>query len=324
MTGGHAGPGLVLFEPASNAQHSSDTSHSVLDLLAAADDAAACYSTDAMSRRAVELARSAVGLERVGLYLRHPSRPRVVCGTWGTDLEGNTSDEHAFEHEFCQLDFERLRRLPSTGSRWLHFQDVPLHAEKTGWMQEITRGWLVVTPLLAAGELIGVMYNDSAISRTPISESSQIRAAAFCSLVAGQIALRDAISERPSEPAPAALSPMIRNVLEVVHASPHVSAGSLARQFAVSSPHLARSFKIEVGISFVEYRNHLRLRRFLDSIEQHDGNLMRAAMRAGFGSYSQLFRVFRATLGQNPREYLRARGVLVDETVDPLETDSRR
>jgi AraC-like DNA-binding protein len=79
------------------------------------------------------------------------------------------------------------------------------------------------------------------------------------------------------------------------------------RRLGVSAGKLARDFKTEMGLSLVEYRNRLRLERFLALVDRGGGNLLQAALDAGFGSYAQFHRVFRSLLGTTPREYLTGR-----------------
>jgi AraC-like DNA-binding protein len=57
----------------------------------------------------------------------------------------------------------------------------------------------------------------------------------------------------------------------------------------------------------VQYRNTLRALEFLRLSEPVDANLTRAAIEAGFGSYSQCHRVFRSLFGLSPREYFLSR-----------------
>jgi transcriptional regulator GlxA family with amidase domain len=59
-----------------------------------------------------------------------------------------------------------------------------------------------------------------------------------------------------------------------------------------------------MGVSLVGYKNRLRLERFFTLVHPGGGNLLQAALDAGFGSYAQFHRVFRDLLGTTPREYL--------------------
>ena len=70
---------------------------------------------------------------------------------------------------------------------------------------------------------------------------------------------------------------------------------------------LARVFKAEMGMSLVEYRNRLRLDRFTALLDTGHRNLLEAALAAGFGSYAQFHRVFRALRHVTPSDYRRRR-----------------
>ena len=81
----------------------------------------------------------------------------------------------------------------------------------------------------------------------------------------------------------------------------------IAGKLDISLSRLARVFKAEMGMSLVEYRNRLRLDRFLVLLNRGRTNLLEAALAAGFGSYAQFHRVFRALRHVTPRDYLRQR-----------------
>jgi AraC-like DNA-binding protein len=96
--------------------------------------------------------------------------------------------------------------------------------------------------------------------------------------------------------------PAVDRVARLLHADP--GAGDLtdlARIVGLSPSHLSRLFKTQMGTSIGRFRNQQRLRRFL----HHYGNGRRstaidAAHQAGFGSYAQLYRVFRQETGSRP------------------------
>jgi AraC-like DNA-binding protein len=70
---------------------------------------------------------------------------------------------------------------------------------------------------------------------------------------------------------------------------------------------LVKHFRRQVGVSLVDYRHRIRVERFLGLVERDGGNLLEAALDAGFGSYAQFHRVFRHLLGVTPKEYLTGR-----------------
>ena len=74
----------------------------------------------------------------------------------------------------------------------------------------------------------------------------------------------------------------------------HASAG-------VSPSHLSRLFKSQTGTSITRFRNQQRVQRFM--LLYRDGRhttALAAALEAGFGSYAQFYRVFRAETGGRP------------------------
>ncbi len=66
---------------------------------------------------------------------------------------------------------------------------------------------------------------------------------------------------------------------------------------------VSRHFHRDLGLTLTEYRTRLRLLRFIQLADQGEGNLLEAALHAGFGSYSQCHRAFQATLSCSPREF---------------------
>ena len=76
---------------------------------------------------------------------------------------------------------------------------------------------------------------------------------------------------------------------------------ALARACGLSPSHLSRLFKAQMGVSISRFRNQQRLERFLsiDGAGQR-GSTLAAAHAAGFGSYAQFYRVYRAATGGSP------------------------
>lgn len=77
----------------------------------------------------------------------------------------------------------------------------------------------------------------------------------------------------------------------------------LCRQLDVSEGYLSRRFAAELGTTLQDQRARLRILRFL-ALATGGRNWLEAALLAGFGSYSQLHRVFVRLVGMSPRKYL--------------------
>ena len=293
----------------------SSPSSGVVSVLSAADELVSYRDLDTILRRAVELARDRIGLERVAIFLEDDSG-EMLCGTFGTGLLGETTDErHIFFAKGHHHQEVHARALAGLG-RWLLLENAPLTAQLDSETRVIGYGWMVLTPIRSARGALGLMANDAALSASPVDEARQMQAAVFCSLVGNIIDLR----RQDAESLP--WRPLLASLPHVAHESPNelvvsvlrhlsrdltVDGNHLAKMLGVSPGKLARDFKAEMGVSLVEYRNRLRLERFLAMVDRGGGNLLEAALDAGFGSYAQFHRVFRAMLGTTPREYLTGR-----------------
>jgi AraC-like DNA-binding protein len=109
-----------------------------------------------------------------------------------------------------------------------------------------------------------------------------------------------------TSPATSAFHPAVsRAVRALREAGPPASLRELARRCQVSEAHLSKLFSEQLGISITDFRNRIRLERFLQLYG--DGTrhtLMAAALDAGFGSYAQFHRVFRRAMGYSPGEHV--------------------
>lgn len=84
---------------------------------------------------------------------------------------------------------------------------------------------------------------------------------------------------------------------------PSLERSTVCRALDVSESYLSRRFRAELGVSFAEQRARLRLARFSTHVTREHQNYLASAMLAGFGSYSQLHRVFTELLSISPRDY---------------------
>ena len=149
-------------------------------LVSLADDLNSSPDVETVYRRAVELARSRLNVERCAIFI---DKNGVFCGTYGTDYEGHTTDEHSSTIAADRKWAERTRLGSPTEPRW------HVDQEKHSWYSGDKRmvfneGWVVFTPILRAdGSTLGVFCNDSAISRAPIDPLQQELVAIFCTLL---------------------------------------------------------------------------------------------------------------------------------------------
>ncbi|MDQ8179380.1 AraC family transcriptional regulator [Pelagicoccus sp. SDUM812005] len=81
------------------------------------------------------------------------------------------------------------------------------------------------------------------------------------------------------------------------------SLTELARQVGLSSEHLSRLFKKQMGQSLSDYRSEQRFRAFREIYGEGIGmNILEASLAAGFGSYAQFYRIHIKKTGKAPSE----------------------
>jgi AraC-like DNA-binding protein len=255
---------------------------------------------DRVLRESIEFARTTILLERASIFLVGPGGHSMI-GTWGTSADGQTTDEHDLMFDVDEMVSEFFARL-AQGHAWSLYEDCPLITHEDGRSRTLGRGWLACTPIQGSGQPIGVLFNDTALTHAPIDEGKQARAVVLCSLLGRALdACRDCLFESPTVQCKPR-HPLVRHAAELLVADPSLSFQKLAERLHVSKGHLTRAFKRHADVSIVDYRNELRLAQFLSQVSSKA--LLDAALDAGFGSYAQFHRVFRARFGKPPREYL--------------------
>jgi AraC-like DNA-binding protein len=106
-------------------------------------------------------------------------------------------------------------------------------------------------------------------------------------------------------------------------AQPSIARPALCRALDVSTGFLSRCFQRELGLALQDQRAHIRVALFVTRVVRDRQGFLRAALDAGFGSYSQLHRVFVRVAGVTPREYFGG-GRNVRAEMKPAEHQMRR
>jgi AraC-like DNA-binding protein len=96
---------------------------------------------------------------------------------------------------------------------------------------------------------------------------------------------------------------LTRRVLQVLSQAPELALGRLSAEMKSSESELSRHVHRDLGMTFVRYRTRLRLLNFIQQVDRGQRNWLHCAQDAGFGSYSQAHRAFRAELGCTPRAF---------------------
>ena len=258
-------------------------------------------------RRAVELARDVLGMARVRiLLLDHPRG--LMLGTWGTDRSGAVIDEHDLVLAPGEADRAAIRRLEQDGRHFTVFEDCPLLEYGPGAVRAVGRGWVAKTPIRSARTAIAMFTNDAGTTGGAPDEVIQVHAAILCSLLGEMLTPLPRRLFPPATPGLPAPERLVASVVELLDADPALAGKQLAAALNTNLSHLCGVFRILMGMSLVDYRNRLRLQRVEALLDRGGATLMAAVREAGFGSYSQFHRVFRAHVGAGPREYLRGPG----------------
>lgn len=276
-------------------------------VLASFDELLHLDELDDVLKRAVELTRRKIGLRRVAIFLLDAERD-LMLGTWGTDLAGQTVDEHHVMYQVSDFDRRVFRRADREGCHYSVFDDCPIIEQTPSGARVVGKGWLGAIPIRGARGNLGLLFNDGGLTNEAMDVTKQARAALLCSFLA--VLLDRAPNKKKTAGAILGedVHPVVVGTLRLLAKNPSLVGKELAGELGLSVSRLARVFKEQMGISLVEYRNRLRLERFDVLVDQGGDNLFDAALAAGFGSYSQFHRVFRAKRGVTPKQYLKAQG----------------
>jgi AraC-like DNA-binding protein len=285
-----------------------------LSVLEATDELSGYRDENTLLRRAVELARSALGVERAAIFSRGRSLD-LLHGTWGSSAEGETTDEREIAFVMGAAHREAMTRASAGLGRWLLLDSAPLTAHVQGTTRIVGYGWNALTPIQSARGMLGLFVNDAAISGAPVDEKRQAQVVLYCALLGNLWELvraeRRALAAGEVEPAqtlaPSAAADIAARVLGLLEEDSALGRRQLAARLGVSESCLSRAFKSEMGFSVSQYRSRIKLERFFALVDGRRGNLLAAALDAGFGSYAQFHRVFRSVLGKTPSEYLAER-----------------
>jgi AraC-like DNA-binding protein len=258
---------------------------------------------DDLAKRAVELVLEVVGLVRAGIYF-YDDRLDLMVGTWGTDLRRAVTDEHYAMFRPGEQGRAAFARAISGEALWTVVENCPIILNAATSTRVIGRGWAVCTPICASGRTLGAMYNDAGLTRARVDRRKQESAALLCGLVGMLLAEMPRSRGRSFVSGSAAPHPAVTKAVRMLAEDPSSSGADLSALLQVSPGRFARVFKNEMGVSLVQYRNQLRLERFVKIMDGGGHSMMDAARAAGFGSYAQFHRVFQALRGTTPRAYL--------------------
>jgi len=277
-------------------------------LLVALDELRTVVDTDVVLRLAVEITRDRLGIYRARIFMFDRSR-NVMLGTWGMAPSCSVVDEHHIVSPLQASDREALRRSENGTAHFTVFENCPMIEHQEGTPRIAGPGRVAKTPIRSSQTPLGMMFNDVGAAADALDEVKQAQLAVLCSMLGTM--LDPVRGWRVRCGVPPGSSPSQRLVaatVEMLDRDPGLGTKSLAAELHISESRLGALFKTLMGMSLVDYRNLQRLDRFEALVDGDPSSLMDAALAAGFGSYAQFHRVFRARLHTTPRQYLKASG----------------
>jgi hypothetical protein len=159
----------------------------------AADELLKCPDLDSLCRRAIELAREELNVERCAMFIKTGNKWQ---GKFGTDLQGNITDERRahLERPTVIQSFLKTIKKKHESSHWKEFPDWMLQEwdQKEESYRDIGRGWLVMTAIWMppSQKLQGVFFNDTARTGKQMDKTQQEIIAIYCCLLGSLIAAK--------------------------------------------------------------------------------------------------------------------------------------
>lgn len=159
--------------------------------VAAADELLKCPDLDSLYRRAVELAREKLKVERCGLHIKIGDEWH---GTYGTDVDGRTTIENSISIKGDKYIVAFLKEIEQGLPHWKEFPSRML----TNWNsiqkknENLWEAWNVMTAVRMppSQNIEGIFFNDTAISGKPIDPAQQEILAVYCSMLGSLIAIK--------------------------------------------------------------------------------------------------------------------------------------
>src|ERR1700693_622764 len=87
------------------------------------------------------------------------------------------------------------------------------------------------------------------------------------------------------------------------HQTEDFSLSDVARSIHISSFYLCKIFKKATGLTFIEFRNRLRIESAMKLLTNPNQSVSEIAYRVGFQSLAQFNRLFRRIIGQSPTTF---------------------
>ncbi len=174
-----------------------ETTRFMRDLIEVANELVAADSLDALWKRAIELGRTRLYIERCAIFILNEDGSEAR-GTYGTDAFGRTEDLRAKTLQMGDRFWKRDNPGDDAHPAWIH--EAITHDTEPELGIEVN--WMVSTMIRShTGQPLGVMFNDTAISQRPFEPHRQDLIAVYCSIIgaiAGQKMLETHLRQKDS------------------------------------------------------------------------------------------------------------------------------
>ncbi len=162
-------------------------------VLTMTDDLLTCPDMDSLMRRAVDLPRTMLGLDRAGLFLII-NNGEDFAGTYGTNTDGKIIDQHDLISNIGDLYHDAIEKSIHSVQRWAVMDDIEINNYIDHEWIVTGRGWKAVTPIISATGPKGVFLNDNGIHSKEVDQVKQDVLAIYCAAL-GRIMERMEVEE---------------------------------------------------------------------------------------------------------------------------------
>jgi PAS domain S-box-containing protein len=149
-------------------------------MLTAADELLKYSDVEVLLRRAVELGREKLGLERCTIFLIDNAEDRVL-GSYTNNRYGRTVDLRELQYKGVEEWLELCQ--PLRDQRWRVNENEMFEWDGEKRVSLGRRGWVAVTLLQAEDGVVGSFHNDTAWTGSPLDPVQQELVAVYCSLL---------------------------------------------------------------------------------------------------------------------------------------------
>jgi PAS domain-containing protein len=140
---------------------------------------ARCMQLEDLYRQTVELGRGVLGFDRLGLLLLEP-HTHAMIGTFGTDTEGNLTDERYFRQDRINPELEQILT---------NFEQVRVWEDRILYHagNKVGRGWAMMAALWDGDQSVGWLSADNLIEQQPLKPHQSELLSLYARVVAGLI-----------------------------------------------------------------------------------------------------------------------------------------